>query len=535
MRRWNGWGDESQHKDLPPAAKAVLENLVGRGAKPRDVTLADVTKRVPASRLTEHPLITTDAEQRVRHARGQSFPDLIATRSGAIEAFPDGVAFPQTHDDVQTLLDFARQHGVKLIPYGGGTSVVGHVNASTSDQPILTVSMSRLQRLLDLNPTERLATFGAGVLGPDLEAKLQANGFTLGHFPQSFELSSLGGWIATRSSGQQSLGFGRIEQLFAGGKVATPQGTLDLAPFPASAAGPDVRDMILGSEGRMGIITEATVRIRPIPERDDVYAIFFPNWEQAHTAARKIVQIGVPLSMMRLSTPTETMTNLALAGHERVIKLLERGLAWRDIGDQKCMLLLGVMGSKAQTKLSLSVALEIAREHDGVSLGKPLGKQWQKGRFRAPYMRNSAWEQGYAIDTLETATTWDTMPRLLNGIEDRLRGALLNDGERVHVFTHLSHFYSSGSSIYTTYVFRLGETSAQTLERWQRLKSAASSAIVEHGGTISHQHGVGVDHRPYLPAEKGELGMNAIKSLINTFDPDGVMHGENLVQVNGKQ
>ena len=212
MRRWNGWGDESRHYHVSPSIESLLVQMIGPATPPRDVTLAEVVASVPPSRLPDHPLVSTEAAERVRHARGQSFPDLVATRSGRIGVFPDGVAFPQTSAEVRELLDYARANAVRVIPYGGGTSVVGHINPQAGDQPVLTLDLSRLSRLISFDPEERLATFGAGVAGPDLEAELRARGHTLGHFPQSFELSTLGGWIASRSSGQQSLGFGRIEQ-----------------------------------------------------------------------------------------------------------------------------------------------------------------------------------------------------------------------------------------------------------------------------------------------------------------------------------
>ncbi|HEY1011288.1 MAG TPA: FAD-binding oxidoreductase, partial [Herpetosiphonaceae bacterium] len=262
MRRWNGWGDET--RDYPVSAHVIdlLASLLGPAAAPGDATLEEAARQAPESRLPAHPLIKIDQLERLRHARGQSFPDLVALRSGQIGRFPDGVAYPQSAADVRALLDYARETDAKLIPYGGGTSVAGHVNPQPGAAPVLTVDMGRMSRLSLLDERDRLATFGAGVAGPDLEAQLRVHGYTLGHFPQSFELSTLGGWIATRSSGQQSLGFGRIEQLFAGGRVEAPAGTLELPCFPASAAGPDLREMVMGSEGRMGFITEATVRVR---------------------------------------------------------------------------------------------------------------------------------------------------------------------------------------------------------------------------------------------------------------------------------
>ncbi len=535
MRRWNGWGDEGTTYALHHGPRSFLEALVGPGSPPQDATLEEVAAAVPASRLAAHPLVSDDAVDRVRHARGQSLPDWIALRSGCLDAFPDGVAYPTTGPEVRELLRYAAQTGARLIPYGGGTSVVGHVNPLPGDRPVLTVDLGRLNRLHRFDETSHLATLGAGILGPDLEAQLRARGCTLGHFPQSFELSSLGGWIVTRSSGQQSLGYGRIEKLFAGGRLEAPAGTLELPPFPASAAGPDLREMVLGSEGRLGFLTEVTVRVTPLPEAEAIHAVFFPSFEQGQAAVRQIMQARLPLSLLRLSTAVETQTTLALAGHERLIGALERLLAVRGAGPDKAMLLLGFTGREALVKTARGEALGITARHGGTHAGRTFGKEWHKSRFRTPYLRNSLWEQGYAIDTLETATDWATIPAMIDAVEATLHGGLRDIGERVHVFTHLSHLYPYGSSIYTTYLFRLAggtdrnEAARETQRRWQVLKTAASEAILGLGGTISHQHGVGTDHLPYMAREKGELGLQAIQDLAARFDPQGIMNPGKLV------
>jgi alkyldihydroxyacetonephosphate synthase len=529
MRRWNGWGDETTTYPLHTPAARQIEEWVGPPTPPRDATFADVVAAVPVSRLPEHPTISTDPAERVRHARGQSMPDWIALRSGRISAFPDGVVYPTTGDEVRDLIHYAGANGIRLIPYGGGTSVVGHINPVPGDAPVLTVDLGRMNRLIQFDETSRLATFGAGIAGPDLEAELRARGCTLGHFPQSFELSTLGGWIATRSSGQQSLHYGRIEQLFAGGRVETPAGTLDLPAVPASAAGPDLREIVLGSEGRFGIITEAAVRVSALPEREEFRGIFFPTFEQGMAAARAVIQARLPLSMLRLSTATETRTTLALAGHARLIGWLEQYLGYRGAGEEKSLLMLGATGRKSIVSSAIKTARGIAREHRGVHIGQFFGRQWHKSRFRTPYLRNTLWEKGYAVDTLETAIRWSEVPAALDAIEAALRSALAATGERVHVFTHLSHLYPSGSSIYTTYLFRIAADPDETLRRWQALKKAASDVVVACGGTISHQHGVGLDHAPYLAAEKGALGMAALQTLCDQFDPAGIMNPGKLV------
>jgi len=530
VRRWNGWGDSTILYPLHEEARAYLERLVGAGVPPRDVPLDEIVAAVPDSRLPAHPLVSTDPLPRLAHSRGQSLPDWIALRSGQIEAFPDGVAYPTTAAEVRELIAYAGRAAAQLIPYGGGTSVVGHINPAPGDQPALTVDLARLNRLQQFDAVSGLATFGAGVSGPDLEAQLRAHGCTLGHFPQSFELSTLGGWIVTRSSGQQSLGYGRIERLFAGGHVEAPAGTLDLPPFPASAAGPDLRELVLGSEGRLGILTEATVRVTPLPEQEAFHAVFFPDFDHGREAARAIMQARLPLSMLRLSTAVETQTTLALAGHERLIGMLEQLLSLRGVGDSKCMLLLGFAGREALVKVARQQALHLAARQGGVHVGRTFGHEWHKSRFRTPYLRNTLWELGYALDTLETATDWGGIPAMVEAIEVALRGGLEAVGEQVHVFTHLSHLYPYGSNLYTTYLFRIAPEPAETLRRWQLLKAAASQAIVAHGGTITHQHGIGTDHLPFLAAEKGSLGVATLRDLARRFDPDGIMNPGKLIQ-----
>jgi alkyldihydroxyacetonephosphate synthase len=523
-RRWNGWGLRTVTYPLSPQACRFLAERLGAGRATHDASWETVVGSVPPSRLPAHPLVTAEPAHRALHARGQSLPDWIALRSGHLGEFPDGVAYPATGSDVRDLLAYARLSGARAIPYGGGTSVAGHINPMPGDAPTLTIDISRMQGLRHLSEKSRLATFEAGVAGPVLEAQLRACGYTLGHFPQSFELSTLGGWVATRSSGQQSLGYGRIEHLFTGGRMEAPAGTIDLPPFPASAAGPDLRAIVLGSEGRLGILTEATVRITPLPEREEFHTVFFADWEHGMEATRHIIQAGLPMSLLRLSSPEETATMLALAGHAQMVSALKRFLALRGVGDEMCMLLLGFSGRTTLMEAAKKEALGLARDHKGVHVGTLLGKQWHKSRFRTPYLRNTLWEMGYAVDTVETATTWDRTPALKGAVEKVLRTTLEDTGERVHVTTHLSHLYPTGSSVYITFLFRVAPEPEETLRRWRALKAAASEAIVAYGGTISHQHGVGTDHLPYLEAEKGALGMAALRGLAATFDPSGIMN-----------
>ncbi len=522
MRRWNGWGETSVTYPLHPVARAFLKTHLGPGTPPRDVSLAEMVQRVPPSPLPSHPLLTTDPEQRLRHALGQGFPDWVAARFGTLTTFPDAVAFPTSNEDVQALIAYAREVGARLLPYGGGTSVVGHLRIAPERRPVVVVAMNRMSRLLRLDAETHLATFQAGVRGPDLEAALRAQGFTLGHFPQSFEYSTLGGWIATRSVGQESHRYGRIDQRFVGGRVETPLGPWILPPYPASAAGPDLRQVVLGSEGRLGVITEATVRISPLPRVQRFHAYFFPDLDHGLAALRTLAQEEVPADLLRLSTPAETRVLLALSGHPQITRWLERWLTWRGAGQERCLLIAAASGNEKDVRRTLRRVADIVRAYRGVVGPHRVAHEWARSRFRSPYLRNTLWEMGYGVDTVETAGTWDRVPALVHALEQALREGLADIGERVLAFSHLSHVYPHGSSVYTTFVFRLGPNAAETLARWEVLKSTASWTILAHGGTISHQHGVGADHAPYLEAEKGCIGLTLEAALFRAVDPEGL-------------
>lgn len=530
MKRWNGWGDDSIEAPLPESACLYLKDFIGEGSQQADAGLDQVLASIPPARIGDHPSITTDAEIRLRHARGHSLPDWVALRSGKIEAFPDGIAYPTSDGDLQELFAFARQKGAHLIPYGGGTSVVGHINPLPGENPTITLDLGRMNRLIDLDETSRLATFEAGVRGPDLEAELKAHGYTLGHFPQSFEYSTLGGWIATRSSGQQSYYYGRIEDHFAGGHLETPKGPMDLLPHPASAAGPDLRHWILGSEGRLGVITRAIVRVRPLPEFERFCGVFFKDWASGCDAVRQAAQEEVPLSMLRLSDPQETETTLILSGHERLVSLANRALTALGYGEERCLLIFGVSGSRHQSRRARAQASSIFRAHGGFPAIGAIGEIWRKSRFRSPYLRNTLWQKGYAVDTLETAVPWATVPLLYPEITSAMRSSSEELGERLLVFAHLSHLYRDGASLYVTFLFRRARDAEEILQHWRSLKETASRIIVSHHGTISHQHGVGLDHAPYLPAEKGPLGMALLNAAKDALDPKGLLNPAKLIE-----
>lgn len=531
MKRIQGWGNIDTDYPVPEPAQQYLESVVGKPLALKNAGVESLLKKIPHSKLPKHPLVTTDPEDRLRHARGQSLNDWIDMLDGLVNTFPDGVAYPTSDDDIRDLIVYAKQNHINLLPYGGGSSVVGHLTPPGDGPLTLSVDLAKMNRLLNLNEENLEATFQAGVSGPDLEAQLQQHGYILGHFPQSWEYSTLGGWIITRSVGQQSYHYGRIEPLFVTGYMETPSGPLTFPRVPKSAAGPDLRHIVMGSEARLGILTQATMRIRRLPEKEHFYSAFFPNFEIGAEAVRKIAQAELPLSMVRLSDPMETETTFQLSGEEKLVNLAKRGLNLFGQGDERCMLIYGLTGNRAENRLADRELAQAVRANKGMLVKFYLGKEWIKKRFLTPYLRNTLWDLGYALDTLETALPWDQLQEGRKAILSAIQNGLQNENELVLVFSHISHVYTNGGSMYVTYLYRRSADPEQTLAHWQKLKGAASQQIVAHGGTISHQHGVGLDHKPYLPVEKGVLGTRIIQNIIRDVDPQGIMNRGKLLDL----
>ncbi|WP_201558264.1 FAD-binding oxidoreductase [Psychrobacter sp. 72-O-c] len=534
--RWNGWGNVNINKKVSTHGAKLIKSHIGKTKKLSSVSLQEVLKKVPKSRLpaaiTNLDMVSIDNEDRLRHARGQSFPDWIAMHGGEFKVFPDGVAMPQSTSDVETLLQLAREHDLIVIPYGGGTSVVGHINPPKDSRPVLTVAMSKMDQLIDLDFESQIATFGAGSQGPAVEAQLDEHGYRLGHYPQSWELSTLGGWVAARSSGQQSLGYGRIEQMFAGGTLVTPQGVLNIADIPASSAGPDLREMVMGTEGRAGIFTEVKMRVQPQPEEELFKVVFLPNWKAGKAVLRQAVQKNIRLSMLRLSNAVETDAHLHLGTSPSQFLAISTYLKARGLDSQKVMLTYGVTGDKAQNKLALNQFKQLLKQQNSVTgkITDIMGSVWAHGRFKFPYLRGTLWEKGIMVDTFETATNWNNIDEQMQQMQEAVQTSLSDEGEEVMVFTHISHVYKQGASLYTTYFFRAGKDHTSTLTRWQKIKHAASLSLANGTATISHQHGVGRDHAPYLAAEKGELGIQVTKDMLKSLDPEKRMNPGALLE-----
>lgn len=529
MRRWNGWGDDGYHHPLPGIAEKFLTHALAPIPQQPDAALQDGLALVPASRLPADPGYTIEPLDRLLHARGQSLPDWIALRSGRLGCYPDAVAYPQSTDEVTSLLKMSAQKLITLIPFGGGTSVTGHINPLPDERPILTVDLSKMNRMIDLDENSRLAVFQSGATGPQIESQLKQYGYTLGHYPQSFEYSTIGGWVAARSCGQQSAYYGRIEDLFAGGSLDTFEGRVELPPFPASAAGPDLRHLVLGSEGRLGILTQAALRIRPLPETEGFYAILFHDWESGAAALRLIAQEKAGISMLRLSDSQETQVTLLLSGKERLVAWAQRAVSVLGYANSPSLLVFAVTGPSSTARAAHRRIRAEARRCGGLYTGSQVGNMWRKSRFTTPYLRNTLWEHGFALDTIETAATWSHLLSAAEAIKLSISRALDAINIPSLVFAHISSVYSSGASIYVTYIFPHAADPGENLARWQVAKSAASQAIRAAGGTISHQHGVGLDHARYLTGEKSPPGISMLHSVLRSLDPQGLLNPGKLL------
>jgi len=466
-----------------------------------------------------------DPHQRLAYSRGQGFPDLVRLRSGTVATLPDAVAWPASEEELTTLLARAAAGGVVVIPWGGGTSVTGGVNPPAGERPVVSVDLGGLAGCEHVDPTSRLATFGAGSRGPQIEAALAPHGLTLGHFPQSFELSTLGGWIATRSSGQESLGYGGIDSLVAGLELVAPGGRLSLAPQPASAAGPDLRQLILGSEGRLGIVTRATVRVRPRPPVERLEAALLPDWQHGAGGARALVQEGVPLTLLRLSDEPETEVALAAGLARPAIARVVRGyLRLRGIRGTGCLLLLGAAGDHERVDGAFDRARRLLRRHGAAWLGEGPGRHWRRDRFRHPYLRDALLDRGIATDTLETAAPWSRLDHLYAAVRAALAAEPAAGERQIPVLCHLSHPYRDGASLYFTWFFRCPRDPQAAIARWAAMKRRATDAVLAAGGTVSHHHGVGSFHAPWLAREIGATGHALLTAAARVLDPDGVVN-----------
>jgi alkyldihydroxyacetonephosphate synthase len=547
--RWNGWGwtvhseEVAGREDLWTwlAGELGMPALLATPARPLEsITLPasrmDAETRGRFERIVGPDRVRSDDYERAFHALGRSYHDLLRLRSGDLSMAPDAVLYPRGGEEVLSVLQAASELGVAVVPYGGGTSVVGGVTAARgSFQSVVTLDLSALDRIVEIDPVSRTATVEAGLYGPALEKALSAQGFTLGHFPQSFEFSTVGGWIAHRGAGQGSNFYGRSDDWLVAAKLATPRGVLHAGGYPASAAGPQLLDLALGSEGVFGVVTEATLRIHPVPVADDYRGYLFHDFASGAAAIREAVQSSIAFTMLRLSDAAETRFYRAYGsiGKKRGLKdrLAQVVLDARGFDDKACAMIAGFEGTARDVAEARAAFAAIARRHRALPLGEGQGQRWKAGRFHGPYLRDPMMDRGVGVDTLETATRWSNIDALHIAVRDALGKAVRanapREGAHGIVQCHISHSYPDGASLYFTYIFpRVLEGE---VDQWRAIKAAASDAVTANGGTISHHHGVGEDHLPWIGREKGALGIDVLRAVKMVLDPKGVMNPGKLI------
>ena len=539
-RRFWGWGLESAVLDArEQAAVASMLGHLGVRFEPRpeprvqDFDLSTPRVAPPASLS---PCFSCTPLDRLNHSVGKSYADLARMWLRQAPSPPDWVAFPPDEQAIVDLLHWAQAANVAVVPYGGGTSVCGGVEAAVGDgyAAVVSLDLERLNRVVEVETTSRAARIQAGALGPELEAQLKPHGLTLRHFPQSFEFSTLGGWIATRAGGHYATQYTHIDDFVESTRLVTPAGVLQTRRLPGSGAGPAPDRLILGSEGTRGVITEAWLRLQGVPRFRASASVQFTDYLRAVECARQLAQSGLNPSNCRLLDPLETVVS--------------------GIGDGRtAVLVLAFESADHPLQPWMSRALEIVREHDGrydaAAVERSMSSAssaehrsgaagaWRDAFLRMPYWRDPAVGLGVIMDTFETAITWGRFEAFYRGVrEDVGRAARAATGQTAQLSCRFTHLYPDGPAPYFTLVARARDGSpASALAAWREIKVAANEAVVRHGGTITHHHAVGRDHRGGYEREVDPLFRSMLAAAKQVADPTGVMNPGVLIDPVGRR
>lgn len=548
MMKWWGWGDakfEFPMKEKPelwPWIAKTLDLREDRTVKPierRDIKLQPAQRHeafiAALGRFLKPDQYAADDESRLIHSYGKSYPDLFNIRRGVIRRAPDLVLYPEGHGQVEEIIRCAQAHGVVVIPFGGGTNITGGVNPVETGRMVATLDMQRMNRVLSLDPYSNTATIEAGALGPKLEKDLQARGYSLGHCPDSFEYSSLGGWLATRSAGMQSDAYGRIEDMLVALRLVTPAGTLTTKAAPASSAGPDLNRLVVGSEGVLGVITEATMRVHPAPQAKDYRGILFPTFEHGVAAIHELIEKNCLPSMIRLQDDFETELGMHMKSpatgimgfvQHQVKKVLKaRGYA------KPAVMVVGVEGSRRDVDRVRRETGKVLSAHRGFDLGAGVGRTWAQDKFNLPYLRDAVMDQGVMVDVAETATVWSNVLPLYYAARDAVKAKFAAEGTPGFIGCHISHTYPTGCCLYFTYACR--QLKGRELEQYYSFKKMMTDVFMKNGAALTHHHAVGSEHRPWLEKEISPTGLKALKAVKASLDPSGICNPGKLIPDEG--
>jgi alkyldihydroxyacetonephosphate synthase len=536
--RWWGWGDAQHPSALPPHALSFLRNTLSIASKPAPPVALEHVKidpqSIPSSTLDGlreiigSEYVRHNHADRVLHAAGKGYPDLVRMRAGMPEGAPDAVLYPATREQLRALLAACAKESIAVVPFGGGTSVVGGVQPLRGPhRGVVALDMCRMSRLLELDQDSLTVRAEAGLRVRELEHWLGSKGLTLGHFPQSYEYVSLGGCAATRSAGQASTGYGRFERMVQGLRMSAPAGNIELPALPASAAGPSMREILVGSEGTLGVIHELSLRVRRAPVESIYEGVFFESFQAGLQVFRQLAQRHAAPDVARLSDEHETRMSLALAGIGGAKGRLGRAYIGVRGYASGCLAILGFEGEPTEVKQRRARALEIVRAGSGLCVGRSPGRAWLASRFSAPYLRDELLTHGVMVETLETATRWSNVEALHGHVQRAIHESLHACATPGLVMCHVSHLYETGASLYFTFI--ASQKEGDELAQWQAVKAAASAAISHGGGTITHHHAVGRDHAPWMEHEISREGVSALHALKAELDPQGIMNPGKLL------
>jgi alkyldihydroxyacetonephosphate synthase len=538
--KWWGWGLEGTafHHDDKPAFAPFVKKMVGVDLNSDSVAVAPAFDDldIPASRLTaevsnalslivgEDHVVIGDME-RVVHTYGKSIRDLIRIRNGVFPRTPDAVVYPATESEIAKIVAASTQFDFVLIPFGGGSNIVGSLEPLPGEERIvISLDMGRLDRVLDIDEESGLARIQAGTQGPDIEAQLNPRGWTLGHFPDSFTHSTLGGWVATRSSGMQSDKFGDIADITRGLRMVRPDGVVVIRAVPSASTGPSLREMILGSEGRLGVITEVTVQVHRIPQKREILAYLFPTWEAGIRAMQAISESDATPSVTRVSNEIETEMSFATSKESKgvsalVMQGLQRFLKVKGWDTAKmCLSFIGYEGTDEHVDRNQKLVNKIVKKYGGLGVGKGPGVLYDQKKFDTPYLRDFFLDHGGAADVSETSAPWSKLLPLYNGVYAAANRAFEKIGVQGLIMAHLSHSYHTGACLYFTFAFEHGDL---PLEQYDVVKKAIQDAFIAEGGTVSHHHGVGLEHAPWMRDDVSAPGLALMQGLLDSADPAG--------------
>lgn len=540
--KWWGWGEEGvffnwQNK---PAFAPIVRRAVGVDLRPREIDTVDfATAQVPETRLPEEirseltailgaEHTVTDDHDRVVHWAGKAVMDIVKTLQNRFERLPDVVVYPADEQQVAAVTRLAVERDLVLIPFGGGTSISRSLQPRPEEtRTVVSVDLGRMNKVLEIDETSCIARIQAGTLGPDMEDQLNARGWTLGHFPDSFTHSTVGGWAATRSSGMQSDKYGDIAEIIRGMNVVRPGGTVKLRPLPSTSTGPSLREMFIGSEGRLGIITELWVQVHRITPSRQVIAYMFPTWEQGLDGIRQIKEAEIPTTFARISdaretefslatqkAPTSRKSEIAAKGQEALWAFMrKRGWDTRAM----CIAYVCFEGTKADVARHRKAVAGIAKANGAIVLGSGPGALYDQKKFDTPYLRDFLLEQQIIGDVSETAAPWSRLTAVHKAAYQAAESAFDELGLKGWIMSHMSHSYHTGACLYFTFAFPFTDENVDY--EYALVKTRIQQAFIDAGGTLSHHHGVGAEHSPWMDQDVSPEGVELLRGLFRSADP----------------